>query len=158
MADKSVIDRFWPKVEKGPDCWDWTGSRDSSGYGNMGIGSRTDGTRATISTHRLSWEIHVGPIPKNLHVLHECDNPSCVRPSHLWLGTHKENVEDSRLKGRRNRPIGEKNGRVKLNEADVLAIRNDSRIARLVADDYGVCKSSIWDIRSGRRGLWSHVK
>ena len=157
MLEQSVIERFWAKTKKSVGCWEWMASRDSSGYGTIGVGSRGDGTRRTLSAHRLSWRLHFGSIPNGFHVLHHCDNPSCVNPAHLWLGTHRENVEDSRRKGRRNRPVGVKNGRAKLDALAVKAIRGDPRIARLVAADYGVSKSAICDIKSGRRGRWAHL-
>jgi len=93
-------DRFWAKVDKasglGPQgtCWEWQASLNSDGYGNIGIEQMTD------RAHRLSWRLHYGPIPDGLSVLHKCDNPPCVRPDHLFLGTQADNVHDMQAKGR----------------------------------------------------------
>lgn len=91
-------ERFWPKVAKrGPDeCWEWTASRTPQGYGKIG---RRKGESPAIAS-RVSWEMHNGPIPDGLHVLHRCDNPPCVNPAHLFLGTNADNQRDMRAKGR----------------------------------------------------------
>ena len=84
--------RFWKKVQKTNSCWLWMGS--SCVYGHLTINYKS------VYAHRFSWEIHFGPIPKNLCVLHRCDNPLCVNPNHLLLGTHRENMVDRDKKGR----------------------------------------------------------
>ena len=86
---------FWDRVDRTEGCWVWMGARVSKGYGNLWHGGKS------ISAHRHAWELTVGPIPPGMHVLHHCDNPPCVRPDHLWLGTNRENQIDSRDKGRR---------------------------------------------------------
>ena len=91
--------RFWRQVNKTDGCWLWTGHpMKHGGYGAIGViyGGKTRMIRA----HRFSWEIHNGPIPTGLCVLHSCDTPLCVRPDHLFLGTQQENLEDMRRKGR----------------------------------------------------------
>lgn len=91
-----IAERFWPRVDKavgqGPDgtCWEWTASRNGDGYG---FSNHT-------MAHRVSWEIHNGSIPNGLCVLHRCDNPPCVNPAHLFLGTKKDNAADMSAKGR----------------------------------------------------------
>jgi len=95
-AFHSISNRFWKKVDKsdgqGPkgQCWQWIASKDTCGYGLL----------KPTSAHRVSWEIHNGPIPDSLSVLHRCDNPPCVRPEHLFLGTQKDNMQDRLAKGR----------------------------------------------------------
>jgi hypothetical protein len=93
---RPIADRFWAKVQKSDSCWVFTGTL-VKGYGIIG---RCDHTRNYAYAHRLSWELHHGPIPKNLCVLHHCDNPPCVRPDHLWLGTIADNNRDMSQKGR----------------------------------------------------------
>lgn len=105
----SLEEKFWARVNKHggkaphmeSDCYEWTGAVSSSGYG--GVSVLVDGARATRLPHRVSWELHSGPIPRGLLVCHRCDVPLCVRPDHLFLGTDKENVADALSKGRRPR-------------------------------------------------------
>ena len=102
FGDRRLPKRFWDKVkivdcvlrpELGP-CWEWIGAkRDKKrGYGNIGIGSRTDGTRRSIRAHRFAYESLIGPIPEGLEPDHLCRNPCCVNPAHLELVTHPINV------------------------------------------------------------------
>ncbi len=102
----TLLLRFWQKVEKNPEgCWSWTATIDRGGYGSIGTPTGLE------YAHRLSWIIHNGPIPNGLFVLHHCDNPPCVRPDHLFLGTHQDNQDDRLRKGRRiGRPPGARNG------------------------------------------------
>lgn len=86
-------ERFWAKVEKGPDCWEWKAFR------NKGYGKFTYNGRMYLA-HRLSWILTNGPIPDGLGVLHSCDNPPCVNPDHLFLGTQLDNMRDASNKGR----------------------------------------------------------
>lgn len=147
-------DRFWAKVKRGPNCWTWTAFTTSDGYGRLwalGVNGYA---------HRVSWMIHHGaPMPSRM-VLHKCDNPRCVRPSHLFLGTQIDNMRDAVAKGRlspsRNR--GEKNGLAKLCEADVRAIlklHRKGRTQRELAERFGVSAATIWYLLDGR--TWKHV-
>lgn len=89
-------DRFWAKVRRGEqnDCWEWSAGVDNFGYGRLN-------TRGVVDlAHRLSWELAHGPIPDGMCVLHRCDNPPCVNPRHLFLGTRDDNVQDMIAKGR----------------------------------------------------------
>lgn len=88
--------RFWNKVNKTDGCWLWTGSTGRRGYGAF----RTPAHKYNQQTHRISYEIHYGPIPDGLWVLHRCDVPGCVRPDHLFLGTPADNMADMVQKGR----------------------------------------------------------
>ena len=94
-------------------CWEWTGSK-RNGYGRLIVGSRTDGTRKSVSAHRLSYELTYGEIPEGMEVCHRCDNRCCVNPDHLFIGTHQDNMSDRERKGRNKPPKGENNGRAKL--------------------------------------------
>lgn len=149
----SVEARFWPKVRKGPGCWEWVACRGANGYGRFSI-SRSKWELA----HRASWTLHNGPIPDGLCVLHDCDNPACVRPDHLFLGTNADNTADMDAKGRRRvtPSFGEAHGKAKLTEGDVRAIRADSRPEREAAPDYGVSHSTFGKVRA--RTAWSHVQ
>jgi hypothetical protein len=93
-----IEQRLWPKVIKHiGGCWEWTGSRTAPGWHGIIM---FEGRRQV--THRVSWALAYGPIPKGLRVLHRCDNPPCVRPSHLYLGTQRDNALDMVARGRLN--------------------------------------------------------
>jgi hypothetical protein len=102
-VDRHALEaRFWSKVAKSDDgCWLWTGSRTGWGYGSFGSGGRGD---PTVKAHRLSWWIETDVWPGELWVLHRCDNPPCVRPDHLFLGTPADNMADCTAKGRLDTP------------------------------------------------------
>lgn len=99
---KSLEKRFWSKVNKTDYCWEWTASLllNTCGYGQFKVGSMLDNSRKTVSAHRTSYELCYGAIPRGMLVCHKCDNPKCVRPDHLFLGTHQDNSTDMCLKGR----------------------------------------------------------
>jgi len=106
-----------------------------------------------VLAHRIAYEQTVGPIPDGLIVCHRCDNPACVNPEHLFLGTHKDNAQDKVAKGRH--PIGEGAPAAKLTERDVVAIRRDPRSHVEVAEAYGMSDWTIKDIRNRR--IWRHI-
>lgn len=93
---------FWKKVSKTEGCWNWTGCKVvHGGYGQISRNNKM------MLAHRASYEIHFGKIPDGMDVLHTCDNPACVNPSHLWYGTHTDNMRDKVRKGRCNAPRGD---------------------------------------------------
>lgn len=144
-------ERFWAKVDKSGECWEWTGTRQYSGYGVLRIHGKS------IRAHRFAWELENGPIPPGMVVMHICDNPRCVRHSHLKLGTQIENVGDRGSKNRQSR--GATNSRAKLTEADVTEIRrrfaHEHITKESLAADYGVDGSTIGAIVL--RKTWRHV-
>lgn len=90
-----VATRFWAHVEKGPGCWLWTGARTWSGHGTFNVGAKK-----FDRAHRVAYRLVHGAIPDGLVVCHQCDNPPCVNPAHLWLGTQGDNLRDMMAKGR----------------------------------------------------------
>lgn len=153
-----VEDRFWDKVDRsgGDDaCWIWTATKTPDGYGYV----RKDGRMQRAS--RVAWEMLIGPIPDGMFVCHNCptgDNPSCVNPSHLFLGTSDENNKDRSAKGRSANGQGSSNNFARLTESDVLAIRaelaNGTRPGKL-AERYNVSVSTIALIQ--KRKTWVHL-
>lgn len=150
---KSELERFEDKYIPEPNsgCWLWTASCYPNGYG---VFNSPRGNYA----HRNSWVFYRGGIPNGMQVLHRCDNPICVNPDHLFLGTQADNIRDMDKKGRRARvgPQGERAPSAKLTEDQVRAIRSDERSRNVVAVEYGVRKSAIYKIR--RRATWRHVQ
>lgn len=170
LAQKHIA-RFWAKVDRsaGTDgCWLWTGGHDRGGYGRFSVGYQR------IRAPRLAWELAHGPVPDGLWVLHNCptgDNPSCVNPAHLWLGTNRENTADKVAKGRHSR--GDQHGmhlhpeRARRGEACPFAKLTDDAVRLIRAElalgttglalarRYGVDPKTITNIKHGR--IWRHV-
>ncbi|MDQ7745424.1 HNH endonuclease signature motif containing protein [Hydrogenophaga pseudoflava] len=153
-AEISLADRLWSKVHKHPGdgCWEWTAAHDGRrGYGHINVGG------VILKAYRVAYELENGPIPAGVEICHKCDNPKCVRPGHLFVGTHLENMRDGAEKGRMN--PGEKNGMAKLKDSDVIVIarRLASGSAQMdsLAAAYGVSRTCIHDIATGRR--WSRI-
>lgn len=124
--------RFWLKVEKSDGCWLWMSVRKVAGYGYLAAGRKR-----RLPAHRLSWELHNGPIPDGLWVLHHCDNPPCVRPDHLFLGTAKQNADDREGKGRH--PHGMDPDKVAL-IGKARALRSDGLTYVAIGERLGVTK------------------
>jgi len=152
MQKNDIENHFCSRVDIGnkDECWEWTAGKSASGYGVFWMGGRNN------RAHRVSWVLEFGKIPKGLLVCHHCDNPLCVNPNHLFLGTAQENSLDAMEKGRF--ATGELNGRSKLRDDDVLLIRKrleSGERLKPIAEDYNVEISTIHKIKKGRS--WSHV-
>jgi hypothetical protein len=153
LIQGSDIARFWKYVHKGlpRQCWEWQSTRNRSGYGKFWLNGRTD------IAHRVSYRLHNGSIPSGLQVRHTCDNPPCVNPSHLLIGTGKENARDAVDRDRYRRGSG--NGRAKLTEQQVAEIRERRAAGETqvsIAQDFGVSKSAIQWILNGRN--WARTE
>jgi hypothetical protein len=142
---KPIQDRLWAKTKIGEpsDCWEWQGWRHPFGHGQIGRGRRIEGL---AYTHVVAWEVTNGPVPDGMYVCHQCDNPPCVNPAHLFLGTAADNIRD--MVRKRRHSFGEAHAS-KLTEDDVLAIRR--RIAKgetqqCVADSFGISRSMVGKI------------
>lgn len=154
-----ILRRFYAKVKITDSCWLWTACANEDGYGRMNVRSYDP----PVSAHRLSWIIHFGPIPDGKCVLHDCpggDNPACVNPAHLWLGTDFDNARDRDQKGRNNQAKGENHGRHKLTMVEVSKIKSELRkeaygdVSRL-ARRYGVSTGTIGKIKRGL--IWTNI-
>jgi hypothetical protein len=155
-------ERFWSKVRRGaPDeCWEWISSHHPLGYGFIFAGPLYDKGVRYVKAHRLSWEMHNGPIPEGLCILHHCDNPPCVNPAHLYAGTRQQNCRDRavRKRGKEHRQNGEANDNAKLTEMDVRAIiilLKAGRSQIVIAKMFGVNQTHISRIKL--RQTWKHL-
>lgn len=162
MPHKKVdpVVRFWAKVRKsdGEGCWEWTAGKQASGHGFF-----FPKHGKIVRAYRYAWELTFGAIPAGLCVLHHCDNPACVRPDHLFLGTQADNMRDMDAKGRRAKhnpanQSGEKNHQAKLTADIVQRIKalsasgvRQAEIMRVT----GVDRRRVWSIVHGE--TWKHI-
>ena len=151
------VDRSWEKVNKdsghwwnGIQCWDWTAARLNGKYGLF------TPHKEQFYAHRYAYELTYGPIADGMNCLHRCDRPCCVNPAHLFLGTHQDNMDDMRAKGRTLK--GERVGNAKLTSAQVVEIRSASEYPGYqddLAAKYGITQGNVSDIRA--RKSWTHL-
>lgn len=159
--------RLWRRVTLGDGdaCYVWQGATESFGYGVIGDENGRQG--GNLLTHRASWMLTYGPIPEGMCVLHACDNPPCVRPDHLFLGTRLDNNLDMVNKGRHaaqigthNLPRGEEHRRSKVTGAQVLDMRaryqSKQASVQQLADEYELDVSTVHRMATGR--AWKHLE
>jgi hypothetical protein len=172
-ATPKANNRFWDRVDirNDSDCWEWVGTKGSAGYGYLYL----NGIKLTVT--RVMWMVKVGKIPSGHIICHKCDNPSCVNPNHLFVGTFKDNSADMTLKGRNGShakpenlfrgkhqntepwPRGEKHFRTKITKDDVLLVRklNAEGFSGVeISKKTGVKYHTVSDILLNRS--WTHVK
>lgn len=149
----SAIDakvRFWEYVQKSDNCWTWTGCTNQNGYGQI----NADRGERRVLAHRLSYEIHYGEFDASLNVCHHCDNPPCVRPDHLFLGTDADNAADCVKKGR---SIGRN---VKIAESVAIAVL-DKRVGGMsyesIAEACGVSVAWVYNLCNGKMKSWLYL-
>lgn len=145
-----ILDRIEINNENG--CWEWTGTCFFGGYARAGLYKR-EGKKFSQRANRMSYEVFVGKIPKGFLVCHSCDNPKCVNPEHLFLGTSKDNMQDMVDKGRSLK--GEKSPNSKLTENIVKKIRRSKKSREFLSEKYQVSVCTIRDAQNGR--TWKHV-
>uniref|UniRef100_A0A6M3KG70 Putative homing endonuclease n=1 Tax=viral metagenome TaxID=1070528 RepID=A0A6M3KG70_9ZZZZ len=159
MAGKAhpIADRFFSKFTVGAEdeCWVWQAGT-TKGYGSIWDNEKN----RMVEAHRVSWEIHFGPIPDGMCVLHNCDNPPCVNPGHLFLGTKSDNSKDMYAKGRHDVAYlkGEQHPMSKLTTDDVLALRRRREAGASkheLAAEFLITPDTAWDIYTRR--TWRHV-
>ena len=146
---KPVAERFIEKVEITDGCWIWAGAVNENGYGSFWDGERSE------TASRAAYRLFVSPIPDGLFVLHRCDNPKCVKPSHLFLGSHEDNMRDRDLKGRAAKLSGSRNPSAKLTEDQAREIKLSSLPAAHFSSKFGIAESIVSSIRKGR--TWKHL-
>jgi len=135
----------WSIPEPNTGCWLWFGSQDRDGYGKL------IRQRKHVRAHRASFEVHCGPIPVGMYVLHRCDMPACINPEHLFLGSNQDNMDDMMRKGRKClRPT---KGKTKLTPEQILAIRQDRRSLIEIAEEYKITSTYASRIRC-KRVVW----
>ena len=148
----AVSERFWSRVKRGDEdaCWLWQGYVNRRGYGRLSHQGESS------YAHRVAWELTHDAIPPGMVVRHACDNPPCVNPAHLLLGSQADNMRDKKERGRsRGAPPGENHPKNKLTEEQVREIRVATGSCREIAIRYGVSKSTIVEIRAGL--TWRHL-
>lgn len=153
---KQFCDIFWGKIQKSGSCWNWTGAKNQDGYGKV----ESVLFKNLHSAHRIAWVLSCGEIPKGMQVLHRCDNPSCINPEHLFLGTHTDNVRDCAAKGRirQGDRRGENSSTSPLKNFEVLQIREMAKSGwarSSIAKEFSVCRQSIDAIVN--RKTWTHI-
>ena len=147
-----IQERFESKFTKSDGCWEWNAGKVRDGYGQFRIAGLMQ------KAHRVAYQLYVGEIPAGLYVCHRCDNPGCVNPGHLFLGTKSDNNRDRKNKGRSAHQFGEKNGRSKLSDVQAVEImvkHNEGASVVDLAKEFGVAHQTISNIVCGRN--WVNI-
>ncbi len=138
MNSKNTPEVFWSRVKKGDECWEWTARLTASGYGRLRWAGEW------MFAHRLSYQLTFGQIEPGMCICHHCDNPKCVRPDHLFMGTHKDNAQDKVRKGRQRRIVGN----WKVTPDQVRNIRDLAAVGGItfqqIGARFGVSRSAVW--------------
>ena len=148
---RSNGERFWEKVFKGSDCWEWQASLTTYGYGQFAF---HDGTKVLrVDAHRAVLMLRGIPLV-GICVLHECDNPKCVRPSHLKLGTKAENSEDMVKRGRSCRGVDRSNAVLTPTLVREIRKRSECESSHSLAREYGITQPALYRVIKGQRWAW----
>lgn len=134
------------------ECWEWTGNKPDGRYGHFSVRGKI------VKAHRWIYELCCGPIPEGMVIRHKCDNPSCVNPRHLTIGTHQDNINDRQERGRYADRQGEKHPLRKISEADVHDIRRAAELGeshRSIAERFRIGSQQVGKIV--RRENWGHI-
>lgn len=156
----SDAERFWAKVSKTDGCWLWTASRSGGRlgkrYGQFSV-TVSPGKQRVTGAHIFSYELHHGPVPDGLEVMHTCDNSLCVRGDHLTIGTHTDNMQDASQKGRTHvpRPKGQVVSDAQL--VEMVALYKAGMPQNQIADRFGVSKTYVCLLVKGKRRQYSNL-
>lgn len=143
---KTLEERFWEKIKKAgsSECWEWVAYKDIGGYGIIAV------NKITQKAHRVSWILHYGEIPDGMFVLHKCDNPACVNPDHLFLGTQQENIQDMVNKKRHSRHESHRSAKLTRQDVkDIIELRRQKISMRKIADMYNITNCTVHSICQG---------
>jgi hypothetical protein len=140
-------ENYIPEPNSG--CWLWTAAVSNRGYGQFYVGSRR-----VEQSHVAAYQMFIGSIPEGHIIRHRCDTPACVNPQHLLTGTHRDNALDRESRKRRKPPRGTINGRCKLSESDILAIRESTEKTNKLATRYGIAPAYVRAIKTRRSWRW----
>jgi hypothetical protein len=148
----TLRERLERKMIITPGCWIWKGKRDRDGYGLL---VQKLEKPVTQKAHRVAYELYVGEIPNGFLVRHKCDNPSCVNPDHLEVGTHADNMLDKKMRGRAVSLRGDQCGRAKITSETAMLIRNDKRPKFQISAEFGISLRAIYDVQNLK--TWTHI-